>query len=78
MWRKWTLSEKTMGMILVLPTLITILVVAIWPVIRSFWISLYDVELNNPTKTEIHHSYGIDMEKFVNIFPLLAKNLDDA
>ncbi|MGA9175266.1 MAG: sugar ABC transporter permease, partial [Thermoactinomyces sp.] len=42
------------------------------------WISLYDVELNNPTKTEIHHSYGIDMEKFVNIFPLLAKNLDDA
>jgi multiple sugar transport system permease protein len=78
MWRRWTLSEKKMGMILVLPTLITILVVAIWPVIRSFWISLYDVELNNPTKTEIHHSYGIDMEKFVNIFPLLAKNLDDA
>jgi multiple sugar transport system permease protein len=78
MWRRWTLSEKKMGLILVLPTLITILVVAIWPVIRSFWISLYDVELNNPTKTEIHHSYGIDMEKFVNIFPLLAKNLDDA
>ncbi|MBH8597134.1 MULTISPECIES: carbohydrate ABC transporter permease [unclassified Thermoactinomyces] len=78
MWRTWTQSEKRMGLILILPTLITILVIAIWPVLRSFWISLYDVELNNPAKTEIHHSYGIDMEKFVNIFPLLTKNLDES
>jgi len=74
---KLQLSEKQMGALLVLPALITILVIAIWPVIRSFYISLYDIRLNNPTKTQVYHDYGINVEKFAEIYPVLTKNLED-
>jgi multiple sugar transport system permease protein len=70
------LSEKQIGYLMILPALVIILVIAIWPVVRSFWISLYDVRLNDPTKSTIHSSYGIDMEKYVNTFPLLTGNVN--
>ncbi|MGZ4113332.1 MAG: carbohydrate ABC transporter permease [Tumebacillaceae bacterium] len=73
--RRFSLSEKRSGYLLILPALVLILVIAIWPVVRSFWISLYDVRLNDPTKTTIHTSYGIDMEKYVNTYPLLLSAL---
>ena len=57
------LSEKQIGYLMVIPALIVILVIAIWPVARSFWISMYDVRLNDPTKSQINSSYSIDMEK---------------
>jgi multiple sugar transport system permease protein len=69
--RRFSLSDKQAGYLFVLPALVLILVIAIWPVVRSFWISLYDVRLNDPTKTTIYTSYAIDMEKYVNTYPLL-------
>ena len=66
------LSEKQIGYLMVIPALIIILVIAIWPVARSFWISLYDVRLNDPTKSQINSSYSIDMEKYTNTYPLLS------
>jgi multiple sugar transport system permease protein len=70
------LSERSIGYLFVLPTLIIILLIAIWPVIRSFWISLYDVRLNNPAKTEVHDQFGIDMEGYLNAAPFLISALD--
>jgi multiple sugar transport system permease protein len=70
------LSERSIGYLFVLPALIIILLIAIWPVIRSFWISLYDVRLDNPAKTEMHDQYGIDMEGYLNAAPFLLNALD--
>ncbi|WP_124728033.1 carbohydrate ABC transporter permease [Staphylospora marina] len=76
--KKPLLDEKRMGALLLFPSLITILVIAIWPVLRSFWISLHDVRLNNPTKTQVHADYGINLEKFSEVYPVLKRNLDAA
>lgn len=70
---KGSLSEKQMGYLLILPALLIILIIAIWPVMRSFWISLHDIRLNDPTKTEVHSSYGLDMERYVSTFPNLLR-----
>lgn len=72
------LTEKQLGYLLVLPALLVILVIAIWPVVRSFWISLYDVRLNDPTKSQIHHEHGINVEKVAEIYPILKRNLEEA
>lgn len=73
---KLDLSEKHIGYLLVLPALLIIIVIAIWPVVRSFWISLYDIRLNDPTKTEIHSTYGIDLERYVGTMPTLLRAID--
>ncbi|QDS34245.1 carbohydrate ABC transporter permease [Brevibacillus brevis] len=70
---KMSLSEKQMGYLLIFPALLIILVIAIWPVMRSFWISLHDIRLNDPTKSEIHSSYGLDMERYVSTLPNLLR-----
>ncbi|MBA4492851.1 ABC transporter permease subunit [Paenactinomyces guangxiensis] len=76
--KKRGLSEKQIGYLMVLPALLIILVIAIWPVVRSFWISLYDVRLNDPAKTQIHLQHGVNVEKVAEIYPVLTKNLEDA
>jgi multiple sugar transport system permease protein len=76
--KKRGLSEKQIGYLLVLPALLIILVVAIWPVIRSFWISLHDVRLNDPAKTQIYSQHGVNVEKVAEIYPVLTKNLEEA
>ncbi|MGN7470636.1 ABC transporter permease subunit [Brevibacillus sp. SAFN-007a] len=70
---KSSFSEKQMGYLLIFPALLIILVIAIWPVMRSFWISLHDIRLNDPTKTEVHSSYGLDMERYVSTLPNLLR-----
>lgn len=72
------LSEKQIGYLLVLPALLIIVAIAIWPVIRSFWISLHDVRLNNPAKTQIYSQHGVNVEKVAEIYPVLTKNLEEA
>ncbi|RNB79509.1 sugar ABC transporter permease [Brevibacillus fluminis] len=74
--KKGSLSEKQMGYLLIAPALLIILIIAIWPVVRSFWISLHDIRLNDPTKTEVHNAYGLDMERYVNSLPILLRNLN--
>jgi len=73
---RWELSEKQLGYLLIFPALVIILVIAIWPVIRSFWISLHDIRLNDPTKTQVYQSYGMDMERFVSTHPILIRVLE--
>lgn len=64
-----------MGYLLIAPALLIILIIAIWPVVRSFWLSLHDIRLNDPTKTAVHNAYGLDMERYVNSLPILLRNL---
>lgn len=54
-----------------------IFLIAVWPVARSFWISLYDVRLNDPAKSAMHNSYSIDMERYVGTINVLFNVLDN-
>jgi multiple sugar transport system permease protein len=61
---------------LIAPALILILAVSIWPVIQSFYFSLFDLELNSPTKSEAHLKYSFDLERYLDSFPFLVGGID--
>lgn len=70
-------SESRLGYMLVAPSLILILLIAVWPVLQSFYYSMFDLRLNNPTKSEVNLSYHIDLEKYLNSYPFLITTLED-
>ncbi|WP_221568892.1 carbohydrate ABC transporter permease [Alkalihalobacillus sp. TS-13] len=76
------LSESSVAYLLIAPSLLLILVIAIWPVIQSFYFSLFDMRLNNPTKSEVHTSHMIDLHRYLDNYFLLEgaidKELDNA
>src|SRR5690606_30781770 len=51
-------------------------VIAVYPVIRTFWLSMYDVRLNDPSKNDIYTSYKLDMDRFVEKYPILISLID--
>jgi multiple sugar transport system permease protein len=69
-------AERNLGYFLVLPALVLILVIAIYPVARSFYLSLYDIRLNDPTKLEPHSSYAIDVERYADNQLILSTALE--
>lgn len=69
--------ERRLGYLLVAPSLVLILAIAIWPVIQSFYFSLFDYQLNEPQKSSIHLSYNLDLEKYLNNEPFLVSALED-
>lgn len=74
---KRRLSESSFAYLLITPALILILVIAIWPVLQSFYYSLFDLRLNNPTKSEVHLSYHIDLDRYLNNYPFLLSGIDN-
>lgn len=70
-------SEKRMAYMLVAPSLILILVISVWPVLQSFYFSLFDLKLNSPTKSETHLSYSFDLERYLDNFPFLVGAIDN-
>ncbi|MZQ86407.1 ABC transporter permease subunit [Paenibacillus sp. 5J-6] len=68
--------EARLAYVFVLPAAILIGAIAIWPVLRSMWISLYDVRLNDPTRSEIHSTYALDMERYTQTLPILLRTFD--
>lgn len=60
----------------ILPAALLLAVFALWPVLRSLWISLHDVRLNDPAKSEIHIRYALDAEKYAQSIPILQRVLD--
>jgi multiple sugar transport system permease protein len=69
-------KDKWKAYWLVAPALILILVVSIWPVIQSFYFSLFDLELNSPTKSETHLKYSFDLERYLDSYPFLVGGID--
>ncbi|WP_261130133.1 carbohydrate ABC transporter permease [Bacillus sp. Marseille-Q3570] len=70
------LSESSVAYLLIAPSLLLILVIAIWPVIQSFYFSLFDMRLNNPTKSEVHTSHMIDLHRYLDNYFLLEGAID--
>ncbi|WP_183185059.1 ABC transporter permease subunit [Anoxybacteroides voinovskiense] len=68
-------AERILGYSLVAPALLLILAVAIWPVIQSFYYSLFDYRLNDPTKSSIHLNYSLDLEGYLQNYPFLKSTL---
>ncbi|KXG10084.1 Trehalose transport system permease protein SugA [Anoxybacillus sp. P3H1B] len=68
-------AEQILGYSLVAPALLLILAVAIWPVIQSFYYSLFDYRLNDPTKSSIHLNYSLDLEGYLQNYPFLKSSL---
>ncbi len=68
-------AERILGYSLVAPALLLILAVAIWPVIQSFYYSLFDYRLNDPTKSSIHLNYSLDLEGYLQNYPFLKSSL---
>ncbi|WP_377887919.1 carbohydrate ABC transporter permease [Alkalihalobacillus sp. R86527] len=69
-------SDAKVGYLLVAPALILILAISIWPVIQSFYFSLFDLRLNDPTKSSIHLDYQLDMDRYLQNYPFLIGAID--
>ena len=68
-------SERILGYTLVAPAMLLILAVAIWPVLQSFYFSLFDYRLNDPSKSVIHLDYSLNLEQYLDNYPFLASAL---
>lgn len=70
-------KEKVLGYTLVAPAILLILLIAIWPVIQSFYFSMFDLRLNSPTKSETHLGYSFDLERYLDNYPFLVSGIDN-
>lgn len=75
---KFSLSEAQLGYLMIAPSVIIICVMALYPVLRSFYYSLFDLRLNNPTKNETNFSYKLDLERYYNNYDIVAGALKRA
>ncbi|MGG3468608.1 ABC transporter permease subunit [Neobacillus pocheonensis] len=57
--------------------MILIFLIAIWPVLQSLYFSLFDLKLNDPTKSEVHLSYNLNLEHYLNNYPFLIGAIDN-
>ena len=75
---KFQLNETQLGYLMVLPALILIAAVTLWPVAQSFYNSMFDYRLNDPTRNQTNLSYQVDLEQYVNNFFYLERDLESA
>jgi len=70
-----TLARTWTAYAMILPAVLMIAAVAIWPLIRTFWISLYDLRLNDPERNQLNMSYSVNVEKYAESTALLLSLL---
>lgn len=64
--KKRGLSETRLAWLLLLPALSVIFAVALFPVLRTFYLSLFDLRLNNSTKNATQFHYSINIERLAD------------
>lgn len=55
--------------------MVLILIIAIYPLFQSFYYSLFDLRLNNPTKSATHLNYSVDLDTYLQYYPFLVDGL---
>lgn len=70
-------KEKIAAYLLVAPSLLLILAIAIFPVLQSFYYSLFDLRLNHPAKSSVHWDYNLNLETYLNYYPFLIQDLEN-
>lgn len=74
--RGFQLSEKQLGYAMVIPSLVLVIVVVLWPVAQSFYNSLFDYRLNDPSRSQLMLSATIDLERYVDNHFYIEGQLD--
>ncbi|PRO64888.1 carbohydrate ABC transporter permease [Alkalicoccus urumqiensis] len=64
--KKFQLNDTQLGYLMVLPALILIFAVTLWPVAQSFYNSMFDYRLNDPERNQTTLSYQIDLERYAD------------
>jgi len=62
--KKNGLSEKQLALVLIFPALLAIAAVAFYPVVKTFWLSMFDLQLNNPNKSTLNLSNKLNVELY--------------
>ncbi|MBT2216793.1 sugar ABC transporter permease [Virgibacillus dakarensis] len=75
--RKFQLNEKQLGYAMVLPSLVLVCIVVLWPVAQSFWNSMFDYRLNDPSRSQLMMKANIDLERYVDDHFYLQSQLED-
>ncbi|MDC3416630.1 carbohydrate ABC transporter permease [Aquibacillus salsiterrae] len=60
---------------MILPSIILIIAVIIWPITVSFWNSMFDYQLNDPTRSEKMLSAHIDLERYADNYFLVNNSM---
>lgn len=74
--KKFQLNEKQLGYLMVMPALILIAAVTLWPVAQSFWNSMFDYRLNDPTRNQTTLTYQVDMETYAKNYFYIDGDLE--
>ena len=67
--------EAMTGYLMVLPTILLIFVVALFPVLRTFWLSTFDLRLNNARLSQTYLSHQLDLEYYADSYFRLGNSL---
>lgn len=62
---------------MVAPALILVILVTLWPVAQSFYNSLFDYRLNDPSRSERFLQSNMDLERYANDYFYLSRDLGD-
>lgn len=68
------LSEAQLAWLLMAPALLVIFAIALFPVLRTFYLSLFDLRLNHPTKNTTQLSYQLNVNRFADANYRLEKS----
>lgn len=60
------LSEGQLAVLLVLPVLIVIGCISVYPILKTLWYSMFDLRLNHPTRNDTHFTCSLDLEKYAD------------
>lgn len=76
--RQFQLTEKQLGYAMVIPSLILVFAVVLWPVAQSFYNSLFDYRLNDPARSQLMLGSTMDLERYMDNQFYISGQLDAA
>ncbi|SDN59391.1 carbohydrate ABC transporter permease [Alkalicoccus daliensis] len=74
--KRFQLNESQLGYVMVMPALILIFAITLWPVGQSFWNSMFDYRLNDPTRNQTTLSYTIDLERYADNYFYYERDIE--
>src|SRR5699024_28026 len=74
---RFQLNEKQLGYAMILPSLILVFAIALWPVAHSFYNSLFDYRLNDPYRSQKMLNANIDLERYVDNYFYIDSQLSN-
>ncbi|SER68241.1 carbohydrate ABC transporter permease [Salisediminibacterium halotolerans] len=75
--KSFQVNEKQLGYLMVLPAILIILAVIIWPIGQSMYNSLFDYRLNDPERSQTMLSSEVDLERYIDNHFFLEGTLED-